>query len=206
MWPETSVPVRIEEREELKRRISAFAIERKAYLLIGGLGITDGQSANSTFLISPEGKFLDRYDKVHLVPFGEYIPYSRLFGAVARSRVHYKKPFIAGSEMVVFNVGGIPFSTVICFEVIFSDLLGRAWENGARLIINMTSEGWFGTGAELQQHLAIARMKAIELRIPIVRVANTGISAYIDPMGRVTRSPSLVTNTPGVEVFSVNVP
>lgn len=206
VWPETSVPVSIVDNYILRQKVSAFAKEIRTHLLIGVIGRKNGKAYNSALLIAPSGEFIGRYDKIHLVPFGEYIPLPRLLSSIVKRRVFYKEPFEAGSETVIFNVKNVPFSVVICFESIFPDLVKSSVEKGARLLINMTSEGWFGSGAELEQHLAMARMNAIRYRVPIVRAANTGISAYIDHMGGITRSPKLVKCTSGVDVFVVRVP
>ncbi len=206
VWPETSVPAPVKRRKEMRDKLSALAREKGSYLLIGAFGREGDDNCNSAFFISPSGEFLGRYDKVHLVPFGEYIPLPWLLAPVVRGRVPYKKPFRAGTETDVFRAADVPFSVVICFEDIFPELVGRSVRSGARLLINITSEGWFSTGAELEQHLAIARMNAIAFRVPIVRVANTGISAWIDSFGRVTRSAKLPVDTTGLDVFNVRVP
>jgi apolipoprotein N-acyltransferase len=203
VWPETCVPVALAEREELRTDLVNLARSRGTYLLMGAIGRTEDNFYNSAFFLSPEGEFLGRYDKMHLVPFGEFTPLPRLLGWIVRSRVFYKKSFSRGEKNVVFRAGEVPFAVLICFEDVFPDVVRGAVREGAKLLINMTSEGWFGEGGELEQHLAICRLAAIENRTPVVRVANTGISAYIDSRGRITRSPSLPISKAGVDVFVV---
>jgi apolipoprotein N-acyltransferase len=126
-----------------------------------------------------------QYDKIHLVPFGEYMPLTWLVplgpGIAAR-----EGDYSAGEVMTVMNLRGCPrFSVLICYEAIFPELARTALENGAVMLINLTNDGWYGRSAAPYQHLELARVRAVENRVWLLRAANTGISAAFDPAGRV---------------------
>jgi apolipoprotein N-acyltransferase len=125
-----------------------------------------------------------RYDKIHLVPFGEYMPLTWLLplgpGIAAR-----QEDYSAGELMTVMHLNGFPpFSVLICYEAIFPGLAREAVNNGAKLLINITNDGWFGRSAAPYQHVELARMRSVENRVWMLRAANTGVSAAFDPAGR----------------------
>jgi apolipoprotein N-acyltransferase len=142
---------------------------------------------NSAFLV--DGQMLRyRYDKIHLVPFGEYMPLTWLLplgpGIAAR-----EADYSPGDTMTVMHAKGCPpFSVLICYEAIFPDLARLAVRNGASMLVNMTNDGWFGDTAAPYQHLAMAGLRSIENRVWLIRCANTGISAAFDPAGRMVKS------------------
>ncbi|MDB5641831.1 MAG: acyltransferase [Hyphomicrobiales bacterium] len=135
---------------------------------------------------SPGGRILDTYDKVHLVPFGEYLPLSgwlESFGL--RQFVHVPGGFEPGLARKLISVPGLPaIFPLICYEAIFPGLLDPAMRQQAGLIVNVSNDGWFGITAGPHQHLAQARLRSIEEGLPLLRAANTGLSAVIDPYGR----------------------
>jgi apolipoprotein N-acyltransferase len=144
---------------------------------------------NSAFLV--DGTMLRyRYDKMHLVPFGEYMPLTWLLplgpGIAARDA-----DYSPGEDMTIMRVKGLPaFGVLICYETIFPDLARTAVVKGANMLINITNDGWFGDTAAPYQHLAMAGMRSVENRVWLVRSANTGVSAAFDPTGRmVSRIP-----------------
>ncbi|MBF0164147.1 MAG: apolipoprotein N-acyltransferase [Magnetococcales bacterium] len=140
---------------------------------------------NSMVIIGSEeiGDFDYRYDKHHLVPFGEYIPFRSLVPDSVHKLTHGSKDFTPGPgpELLRWEMGDI--GPLICYEVIFPDEVRTLAAQGARWLVNLTNDGWFGESAK-PQHLAMARMRAVENRLPMIRVANSGISAVIDPLGR----------------------
>ena len=142
---------------------------------------------NSAYLVRPGPGFVpaDRYDKNHLVPFGEYMPLEDLLFFL-RQVVPYGKGFTGGRRLNLMEVGGSRFATLICFEDVFPYLVRRCVVReggGADFLINISNDGWFRDSHELDQHLAMCRLRAVEFRTGIVRCCNTGISAIIDPDG-----------------------
>jgi apolipoprotein N-acyltransferase len=147
-------------------------------------------STNSAVVVDPRRGLGERYDKVHLVPFGEYIPFSGTLPFV-RSIVEGFSGLTlwdtrAGEGFPVWESGGVRYGVQICFEGIFPEISRTIARNGAAFSVNISNDGWFRASAELDQMLAMARFRAIECRIGFVRATNTGISAFIDPDGRVT--------------------
>ncbi len=147
---------------------------------------------NSAFLISPEKKILGRYDKIHLVPFGEYAPLSSIFG-FTRDIIGAMGDFHSGEEVVTLAIPQGRFGVLICYEAIFPDLTRQFVEKGAQFLVNITNDAWFGRTAAPFQHLSMARLRAIENRVPIARAANTGVSGFIDPSGRLIQSSEIFT-------------
>jgi apolipoprotein N-acyltransferase len=137
-------------------------------------------------LISPTGAIVMRYHKMRLVPFGEYLPLPEGIGrALSIQRlVDNVSDFTPGSEPNTGLVFSASIGAFICYEAIFPDLVRRFPMNGAQILFNLTNDGWYGTSAAPFQHYAMARFRAVENRRYLVRAANTGISAIVDPFGR----------------------
>jgi apolipoprotein N-acyltransferase len=168
--------------------LSTLSADLRAPLLIGSIDVLDGtprRLSNAVFLVGSRG-IVGRYDKIHLVPFGEFVPLSGVIGFV-RSWAEFIADLEPGSRAVVFPGPPAPFGVVICYEGIFPDLFREFVNNGARVMVNMTNDGWFGRTSGPEQHLAMYAFRAIEHRITVVRAANTGISAFIAPTGQVVR-------------------
>ena len=191
VWPETSLPGYMEEKD-LRKAISDLARSEKTHLLIGTLHGEGLNAFNSACLISDGGEVLERYDKIHLVPFGEYIPFE---GKIRWLRSRIDKPtgdFIKGKTYTVFKfkTKEAPvhsfFSCLVCYEDIFPELSRRFVRDGARFLINVTNDAWFGKTGAPYQHLQGSIFRAVENHVPVVRAANTGVSCIIDPYGRVT--------------------
>jgi apolipoprotein N-acyltransferase len=167
------------------------ATHANAYFIVGGLGTTGTLGSarpeslyNSAALLTPNGEWLARYDKVHLVPFGEYVPYkSILFFAEKITRE--VGDFSRGSARTVFKLPFYNVGTFICYESVFPNEIRQFAANGANVLVNISNDGWFGNTAAPEQHLNQARMRAIENNRWILRATNTGITAAIDPYGRV---------------------
>jgi len=191
VWPETSIPVLFGGADSDWKKAGLISEKLGVPMLVGAPAFERVGGAtrfyNSAFLL--DGNTVrNRYDKIHLVPFGEYMPLTWLLplgpGIAAR-----EADYSPGDSMAVMQVSGCPrFSVLICYEAIFPELSRLAVNNGARLLINMTNDGWFGRSAAPYQHFAMARMRSIENRVWLMRAANTGISAAIDPAGRVVDS------------------
>ena len=149
---------------------------------------------NSVIALDHTGQIREIYDKAHLVPFGEYIPFRDVlpFGKLTAGRTD----FTPGPGPRALEIEDFPvFSPLICYEVIFPGAVLARGGVSAEWMLNVTNDGWFGVSAGPYQHLAASRLRAIEHGMPLVRVANTGISAYFDPYGRLNAS--LALNTQG---------
>ncbi|MGR3319960.1 MAG: apolipoprotein N-acyltransferase [Candidatus Anammoxibacter sp.] len=219
IWPETMAPGILNIDPTLTGRnidmVSQLSIQNLAYmldtcLLIGGTAIEINKNEqtfyNSAFFYDEKGAIVDRYDKIHLVPFGEYTPLRRYFPFLARL-VPYEVDLSHGKERVIFErhktegqrpkskdkrqktedrrpeIGGYRFGVLICYEDTMPNLVRKFANEGVDFMVNITNDGWFRKSAELDQHLAIMVFRAIENRTTIIRAANTGISAFIDSNG-----------------------
>lgn len=188
IWPESAVPFFLAEDASRRSQIMATLPEGVS-LLTGSDRRAPNYSTgrwdyfNSLLTLNKSGDVIASYDKVHLVPFGEYVPFQS-FGPIASATSNFGS-FHAGAAPVTLHVPGLPpFSPLICYEVIFpGDVSDPA--RPPQLLVNITNDAWYGQTVGPYQHLAIARMRAIEAGVPLLRAANTGISAVIDPYGRV---------------------
>ena len=191
VWPESPAPFEVND-PLFHTLVSKVAIQTHAYVIVGAVGInkTPTGSAelpemfNSAALVTPEGRWAGRYDKIHLVPFGEYVPFKTLLG-FAHQLTREVGNFVPGAERQVFAVDGFKLGTFICYESIFPGEVRQFAANGAELFVNISNDEWFGHTAAPYQHLNQARMRAIENRRWLLRDTNTGITAAIDPYGRV---------------------
>ena len=148
---------------------------------------------NSAFLVSPSGSLVGRYDKIHLVPFGEYVPLSEILFFVGSSLGEGIGNFKSGKEIHTLSMPRGRFGVLICFEIIFPDLCRKFVKNGAEFLVTITNDAWFGETSAPYQHLAIASFRAVENRVFIPRAANTGISAIIDPRGKIVSRGDIFT-------------
>jgi apolipoprotein N-acyltransferase len=196
VWPETAVPSVLRHDAELLRSLGSLSGAVRAPLLIGSIdaeGSSPPKLRNSAFLLTERG-IVGRYDKIQLVPFGEFVPLSGLIGFV-RGWAEFIAELEPGSRASVFPGPPAPFGVVICYEGIFPELVREFVQGGARLIVNMTNDAWFGRTSGPWQHLAMYPFRAVEHRVAIVRAANTGVSAFIAPTGQVVRRASLFERT-----------
>jgi apolipoprotein N-acyltransferase len=142
------------------------------------------QIYNSAAMVAADGSWGARYDKIHLVPFGEYVPFKQLLG-FASSLTHEVGDFIPGKEHNVLRAGDLAVGVFICYESVFPGEVREFAANGAQVFVNVSNDGWFGDTAAPWQHLEQARMRAIENHRWLLRSTNTGITGVIDPFGRV---------------------
>ena len=191
-WPESALPLLLAEEDQLRGRIAGLLPEG-SMLFTGGLHRVTGsdgtaQIFNSLLLIGPGGAIRGRHDKVRLVPFGEFLPFSFLLEPLGiRQLANLPQGFAGGTEEGVVAVAGAPsFAGFICYEAVFP----RSWPYPVQpnLLVNVTNDAWFGVSGGPHQHLAQARFRAIEQGVPMVRAANTGISAIVNAVGRITGS------------------
>jgi apolipoprotein N-acyltransferase len=197
VWPESSVPYSLDAEPEVRGLIGD--VVRPGGVVILGSNHFDGSVEppilhNSVYALAGDGELLGRYDKVDLVPFGEFLPMRPLLGAVGLEALAVgSMDFQAGPGRTTMALPGLPpASPLVCFEAAFP---GRGTDGSgrARWIVNVTNDAWFGISSGPYQHAAMARMRAVETGLPLVRAANTGISMLTDPMGRVLDSLPLGT-------------
>lgn len=235
IWPESPAPFYVND-PKLNHWLSTLATDQNAYVLAGSLGIRAPQGGgeydifNSAVLVAPSGAHISRYDKVHLVPFGEYVPFQEVL-FFAKNLTRQVGTFSRGQDRTVFkllaqpgtapvaehtdhahNEGmampappsdageGYRLGAFICYESVFPDEVRLFALNGAQVFVNISNDGWFGNSGAPGQHLNMARMRAIENRRWLLRSTNTGITAAIDPYGRVVASAARNTRV------AINVP
>jgi len=213
VWPESSMPDPVrDQNSESYRFITDFSATMKTDLMLGTLDVDDGHEYNAALLVSNNGEQVQIYRKVHLVPFGEYIPLRHsfpLFAAVASTWV--TGDLTAGTKHTVFNLtnADVHVAPLICFEDTVGDLVRRFVLNGANLLVDVTNDGWFLHSFGSRQHVANAIFRCVENRRPMVRAANTGVTCFVNEFGRVTQllqDDTGNTFTEGVLTGSVDVP
>jgi apolipoprotein N-acyltransferase len=194
LWPETPAPFYFNHDREFRWKAKQIASSTGSYFLFGFVDFRSSQNGshrapyNSVALLSPQAETVSQYDKIHLVPFGEYVPYARIFFFVEKISTEAGN-FSAGDRIVVSPIGNEhSLASFICYEAVVPDLVRQFARNGAQVFVNVTNDAWFGESAAPFQHLAMARMRAIENRRYLLRAANNGISAVISPFGRVVAS------------------
>jgi apolipoprotein N-acyltransferase len=194
VWPETSVPFFFQDNKDYSPKILSLAKESEALLLFGSpayeRNATNTRYYNRAYLITPEGKPADYYDKTHLLPFGEYVPLKRFLSFVNRL-VPAAGDFEAGNRTVPLAHGDVSMGVLICYEAIFPELARAHAREDANVLVNITNDAWFGMTSAPYQHLCMAAFRAVENRIPMIRAANTGLSAYIGPQGKIVAQSSL---------------
>ena len=201
VWSESSVPVRggLGGDPSTRATLAQFARRNATTMVVGsphfGLSVDgDPWVSNAAFVIGADGEWAGRYDKVRLVPFGEYVPLNWLFRFVA-PLVDAIAGFRRGDrdqELFSDPSGGVPaFAMAICYEIVFPGHVRRQVARGATFVTTITNDAWFGDTFAPYQHFSMARMRAVESRRYLVRAANTGISGIVDPWGRVLAVTSL---------------
>ena len=196
VWPETAVPLFFQDGEPLARSVLHTAREAGAHMIFGSPAYRRERGSvsffNRAYLTSPSAEVLGSYDKVHLVPFGEYVPMKRFLPFVQRLVVA-AGDFLPGDKVAPLKFPKAGAGVLICFESIFPEL-GRAMtKNGATLLVNLTNDAWYGMSSAPFQHFSMAVFRAVENRRPVVRAANTGISAFILPSGKIVEQSDLFT-------------
>ena len=191
-WPESPAPF-FEVDGRFQQALASIARQQQAPLVVGNIGMdySDEEQAwrdyNSALIVGADGVRLGRYDKIHLVPFGEYIPFKQLI-FFARKLTGRVSEFSRGGQRKVFLLHGHRYGVFICYEAVFADQVREFSAHGAEVLVNISDDGWYGDTSAPWQHLNMARMRAIENRRWILRDTNNGITAAIDPYGRVRQS------------------
>lgn len=210
LWPEASTPFFFEIDANLAEPIRRLARESQTPVLVGTDQYEAASSSgpqkyfNGAVLVGTDGRNRDSYQKIHLVPFGEFVPFKRLLFFV-EPLVENVADFTHGSRPTVFDAEGTRFSVAICYEVVYSGLAREFVNNGAQLLTTITNDAWFGRSSAALQHFEQAGIRAVEQGRYLVRSANTGISGGFDPYGRVLARTDLftaVTTTVDVRLLS----
>jgi apolipoprotein N-acyltransferase len=188
VWPETAVPFYFQSESLPRAQLLGLASQTQVDLLFGSpaFGYDQGglRHFNRAYLVRRDGSVGGSYDKLQLVPFGEYVPFQSVLFFVDQV-VDAVGDFAAGQEATVFTLPGGRFGVLICYEGIFPNLSRQFVARGADFLVNITNDAWFGNTSAPHQHLAMVTLRAVENRVPVVRAANTGISAIVDVDGRI---------------------
>jgi apolipoprotein N-acyltransferase len=191
VWPESAMPGPVLGDELSHRFVMDFSASAKTDLLLGTIDQDEMHAYNAAMLVSDAGAHLQIYRKVHLVPFGEYVPGRHTIPLLARV-VGDQVPddFAFGKEFTVFKLTGdkAKVAPLICFEDTIGDLARQFVLNGANLLVNVTNDGWFLHSAGSRQHLANAVFRCVETRLPLVRAANTGVTCFVNEFGNITQT------------------
>jgi len=195
VWPEASTPGLVLKNRKLYKQITTMIRQNKAYFVIGSSeypkyakqAYKKGTYGNAALFFSPDGKYLGQYLKINLVPFTEHLPHKEIIPwpsfLVPDKDANFPIP---GKEIKLFEMNGIKFGTLICWETLHPDLFRQFVKDGANFIVNITNEARYGETKASYQIAAMNVFRAIENRVPVVRAANTGISCFIDRYGRIT--------------------
>jgi apolipoprotein N-acyltransferase len=191
VWPESPAP--FEDVDPLFRSsMSELARTTQTPIIVGNTGFETSTATKSGYtpynrasFINADGTFAGHYDKMHLVPFGEYVPYKEFF-FFAKNLLNEVGMFEPGRQRTVFTTGGHTYGVFICYESIFGDEIRNLAQQGSDVLINISNDGWYGDTSAAWQHLNMVRMRAIENHRWILRATNTGVTAAINPYGKVT--------------------
>jgi apolipoprotein N-acyltransferase len=205
--PDDQYPAELASDAEYRTALLTLAKNQREPILFGApaLARADGRLGfyNRAYLVSAngQGEVDAHYDKIELVPFGEYVPARAILGYFVNRVVEGFGDLIPGKEQTLFNLKGAKLGILICYESIFPDLTRREVNEGANVLVNITNDAWYGESSAPYQVLAMAALRSVETKVPMVRVANTGFSALIEPSGRITqRTPLFKRGTTIVDV------
>jgi apolipoprotein N-acyltransferase len=193
VWPESPAPFE-DIDPQFRAAMSALARSAQAPIIVGNIGFEPNSTNKSGYtpynrasFINSDGTFDGHYDKMHLVPFGEYVPFKEFF-FFAKNLLNEVGTFEPGTQRTVFSTGGHTYGVFICYESIFGDEIRHLTQQGADVLINISNDGWYGDTSAAWQHLNMVRMRAIENHRWILRATNTGVTASINPYGHVIAS------------------
>ena len=194
IWPETATPFYLFHDKVLTQMVVQGIQDIGADFIIGSPNVDLGGKApvyyNSAYVIGADGRVGGKYDKVHLVPFGEYVPMKRWLPFLGKM-VAQVGDFQAGRQGSTLQWRQYPVGMLICYEAIFPELAREMVRNGAQLLVNITNDAWFGRTSAAYQHFSMAVFRSVENRRFLARAANTGISGFVDPNGRILAATDL---------------
>ncbi len=190
VWPETAVPFKFQEQGDLHRQIINLVHQANIWLLFGSVSYIGSQSHgayyNSAYLLSPEGEIKGKYDKVHLVPYGEYVPLRKIVPFVEGFTKEIGD-FAEGAGFFPLDIHRKKIGVLICYEAILAEAAREYKRKGADLLVTISNDAWFGKTSAPFQHFSMMILRAVETRLYLIRAANTGISGIVDPAGRVLK-------------------
>jgi apolipoprotein N-acyltransferase len=194
VWSESPAPFYTSD-PLFRETVSRLARQTHAWVLTGSIGVRNASEVpeqgtavyNSAALVDPQGQWIGRYDKIHLVPFGEYLPFKKVF-SFAGGLTREIGDFARGTSRAPLQAGGSKLGVFICYESVFPDEVRRVVKNGAQVMVNISNDGWYGDSGAYAQHLMQSRMRAVENDRWLLLDTNTGVTASVDPYGRVERS------------------
>lgn len=196
IWPETATPFYFQSTSTYREEVRSLVKINRKWLIFGSPAYSYFNKTmhlyNSAYSISSEGEITGRYDKMHLVPFGEYVPLKKILFFVDKL-VPAAGDFSAGEEIVLLNAGEYKVGMSICYEIIFPSLVRKFAKQGADILVTITNDAWFGKTSAPYQHFAMAAFRAVENRRALLRAANTGITGYVDQTGRVIAKTDIFT-------------
>jgi len=210
VWPESPSPFFTND-PRFRDAVSALARQSGTWVVAGSIGITpamhsgreSSQIFNSAALINPQGEWVGRYDKVHLVPFGEYLPFPKLF-AFAGGLTKEVGEFQRGGSRTPLDAGGERLGMFICYESVFPDEVRQGPLEGAQVLLNISNDGWYGDSGAWKQHLQQTQMRAIENERWLLAGTNTGMTASIDPYGRIVAATERKVRTALLAPYGLN--
>lgn len=189
VWPESAVPFYWEKDEFYTAEMRRFASGIETELLFGAVTVKDAyELSNSAVLLGRHGETLHIYDKIHLVPFGEYVPLKSVLGLFVNRLVEGVGDYVPGRSYEKAEASVGRFGAMVCYEIIFPGLVRKFYKRDGDLMVNITNDAWFGRTTGPYQHFAMGALRAVENRKPLVRAANTGISGFIDSNGKVLKT------------------
>jgi apolipoprotein N-acyltransferase len=205
VWPESPAPFNSNDPGFLNG-LARIATTARSWVVAGAIGISgrdrNQEVFNSAVLVDPSGESVARYDKLHLVPFGEYLPFPSLL-SFAGGLTKEVGTFTPGESRTPLKAGQAKLGIFICYESIFPDEVRRFAKSGAQVFVNISNDGWYGDSGAYAQHLKQARMRAIENERWLLRATNTGVTAAIDPYGRVAQQAPRKVRTALVASYSL---
>jgi apolipoprotein N-acyltransferase len=188
VWPETALPFFFQDHRVLSPRVAEITMSLETDLIFGSPAYKkekgDVRYYNRAYSLTSDGRVSGFYDKVHLVPFGEYVPLKRFLPFVHRL-VPAAGDMASGKKIAPLKLPGMSAGILICFEAIFPELSRKQTKNGAEILVNLTNDAWFGMTSAPHQHLSMAIFRSVENKRPMIRAANTGVSAFIGPRGEI---------------------
>jgi len=216
VWPEAAAAFLFQPGDQYTAEMADYSSYRAALLALAretgepilfgapAMGAENGQVGfyNRAYLVSGDGQIGGWYDKIQLVPFGEYVPARKLLGMFVNRVVEGFGDLIAGTRQTVFDVHGAKLGVLICYESVFPDLTRRAVKAGANVLVNITNDAWYGESSAPYQALAMAALRSAENKVPMIRDAQTGISAIILPTGEITAATPLFKRGTQIEEVS----
>ncbi len=216
VWPEAAATFLFQPDGRYPAELAHYSSYRDALLQLAratgepilfgapAMGTEDGRTGfyNRAYLVTADGQVDAWYDKMELVPFGEYVPARKLMGMFVNRVVEGFGDLIPGKQQTLFNVNGAKLGILICYESVFPDLTRRAVKAGATMLVNITNDAWYGESSAPYQALAMAAVRSAETKVPMIRAAQTGISAIILPTGDITAATPLFKRGTQIEDVS----